>query len=203
VTVLTASCATNSIKPSSVSGPEGAAEGQWHGKALVKNLKTAKSATLTLEILAKEPSQMRMDITGSFGVAVATIVLDGHEVRYLLPREKRFVIAPAASDALGHLIPLKISPQVLLALLFDRRFPAADWKCIEVVSQPGVYDECKHLRESLFVKWIDRNGRSRRLKVGTSDAEAEMVLDEVKSKVEVGPDTFKLNAPSGYKQEKL
>ena len=147
---------------------------------------------------------MRMDITGTFGIAVATIVLNGKEVRYLLPKEKRFVIAPSGSDALGRLIPLRISPQVLLAILFDRRLPAADWVCTDGLEKvPAAYEECKNRREAIFVKWIDRNGGSRRLKIGTPEAEAEVVLDEVKSKVEVGPDTFKLNSPTGYKQETL
>lgn len=185
-----------------VVGPVGLAEGQWRGKALVNNWKTKQKAYLDVDILAREPSQLRMEITGSFGVHVASIALSGQEVTYILSQEKRFIEVPASADALVRIVPIRVPPDVLLAILFERELPRGEWKCdIDRKNQLPMF--CVHKGDDVAVKWIERNGRNRRLKITAKEAEVELVLDEAKSKVELKNDAFKLSPPSGFKQERL
>jgi hypothetical protein len=199
---FSAAACTTAQKGSGVSGVVGSAEGQWHGKALVKNAANGKSGTLTLDVLAKEPSQLRMELVGPFGVHVASIALNGEEVRYVLTREKRYVSGPAEADALVRLVPVRIPPKALLAILFDRQFPKEDWTCAnDPATQLNV--SCTHKGEPVTVRWLERNGRARRLQIAAAEAEVEMYIEEAKTKAEFKPETFVLSAPSGYKQERL
>jgi hypothetical protein len=196
------SCQTAPKVEPTVVGTVGSAEGQWRGKAMVRDLRKGKSALLTLDILAREPSQLRMEVSGSFGVHVASIALNGSEVRYILTQEKRFVTAPAGADSFARLVPVHLPPGALLAILFERSLPMAEWKCErDPVSKLPI--QCTHRGEGVTVSWVERNGRNRRLKVSAHDAEIEMVLDEAKSKVELNDNAFTLTAPNGYRSEKL
>jgi len=194
-------CVSVPKQEATVRGEIGSAEGQWHGKAMVRNIKNGKNGTLELDIIAREPAQLRMEATGSFGVHLASIALNGGEVRYLLPQDKRFVIAPAGADSFSQLVPVHIPPAALLAILFERQLPKEDWLCD--FDAAGLAKFCSLRKEDVGVRWLERNGRNRRLKIISRDAEIEMVLDEAKSKVGSSQSIFVLTSPEGYKQERL
>lgn len=191
---------TPKIEPTVV-GAAGSAEGQWRGKAMIRDMKNGKNSLLDLDILAKEPSQLRMEITGSFGVHVASVALNGGEVRCILTQQKRYVEAPAGVDSFEHLIPVHVPPAALLAILFERRLSDSEWKCVRDRAS-GLASSCEHRGEGLVVTWVERQGHNRRLKISAHDAEIEMVLDEAKSKVELTPSAFVLAPPKGYKIER-
>lgn len=195
-------CVTSIKSEQTVLGKTGSAEGQWRGKALVNNWKTKQKGYLDLDILAREPSQLRMEITGTLGTHVASIALSGKEVFYILTQEKRFVEAPATSDALTRLVPVRISPTALLAVLFERELPAAEWKCdVDKTTKLNVF--CSHKSAEVGVKWLERNGLNRRIKIIAKEADIEMVLDQAKSKVELNSEAFRLAMPAGYRRELL
>jgi hypothetical protein len=194
-------CAGRIKSEPTVVGSEGRAEGQWRGKALVRNLVSGQSATLSLDVIAREPNRLRMEIIGAFGVHVASVALNDGQVRYSLSQEKRFIVAPANSEALTGLVPVRLSPVTLLAILFDRNLPSSEWSC-RMDRETGLAKSCEHRREAVSVNWIQREGLSRRLKIGAAEATIEMVLDEARSKVESGDAAFVLSPPSGYRVER-
>ncbi len=195
-------CVTTPKSEPTVTGAAGSAQGQWQGKALVRNWKTGKNAVLMVDILAREPAQLRMEITGSFGVHIASVALNGGEVNTVLTQEKRFVSAPSGESALVRLVPVRIPPNALLAVLFERELSEADWKC-DRIPDSKLPAFCAHRSGDVAVKWLERNGRNRRLKISAKEADIEMVIDEAKSKVEFNDDAFRLTAPNGYKQERV
>lgn len=180
-------------------GVVGHAEGQWRGRALVKNLKTSKSNTLSVDVIAREPSKLRLEITGPFGVHVASVAQNDNEVRCSLTQQKRFISGPANSTSLARVIPVRIAPSTLMAILFERPLPA-EWSC-DVGVTPQLPTECRHAREKVTIKWLERNGLSRRLKIFAPLAELELVLDEAKSKVQLNDQTFLIEPTQGYRVE--
>jgi len=185
-----------------VFGPAGSAIGQWRGKARVRDLRTGKEDIINLDIIAREPSQLRLEVTGAFGVHLASIALNENTVSYILTREKRFISAPADSNAFARLVPVRISPSALLALLFERDLTRMNWTC-SVDPSTGHFKKCENPQQDVTVTWIAREGRKRRFAISARDTEIDMILDEAKSKVEVGPAAFELTPPKGFKQEKL
>jgi hypothetical protein len=167
----------------------------------VKDLRSNQEGFLNLDIIAQEPSRLRLEITGALGVHVASVALNGAETRYILTREKRFVSSPADSNSLVRLIPVRIHPSALMSVLFERELPKDSWRCERDGSIAPVL--CRHKSEGVEIKWLERKGRARRLKITARDAEVEMLIDESKSKVEFDPKAFELTAPRGFTQEKL
>lgn len=199
VSVL-AGCGSRVKPEQTVVGEVGHAEGQWVGKALLKNLKTSKSNTLSVDLLAREPSQLRMEIGAAFGVHIASIALNNNEVRCALTQQKKFITAAADASALARVIPVKIPPASLMAILFERPLLKSEWKCDDYgfTKLPA---ECSHRKESLVVKWISREGLSRRLRIATPDTEIELKIDQAKSKVQLDDNTFVIEPPEGFKIE--
>lgn len=192
-------CQTLGPQEETVIGQVGSAQGQWRGNAYIVSKKSGKGATLTLEIVAQEPSKMRMEVTGSFGVQLASVAMNDERVTYVLPREKRFVSAPSDSDALIGLIPIRIPPQSLLNLLFDRPLSPREWKCQK--NESSGEQRCSHHSDSLVVSWKKEADTRRRFKIGSTDADIDMVIQEAKSNVEIGPDIFQLSPPKGYRRQ--
>lgn len=190
------------MKPeATVKGVVGKAEGQWRGRALLKNLKTTKSNTLSVDIIAKEPAQLRMEIGAAFGVHVASIAMNNDVVQCSLTQQKRFITSKADVSALARVIPVKIPPLTLMSILFERPLSPSEWTCDDYVFAK-LPVECSHKVEKLTVRWIDRNGLSRRLKIATPDSEIELVLDEARSKVQFNEGTFVLTSPEGFRNER-
>ena len=185
-----------------MSGIVGSAQGQWRGKARVRNLRTGREDILNLDVIAREPSRLRLEVTGAFGVHVASIALNGGEVRYVLTQEKKFVSAPVGSDAFERLVPVRISPSALLEILFDRELDSSQWICSRQ-SGGQLLSSCKHRQQNVLIKWMERKGRMRRLAITARDAEIELVIDEAKSKVEPNERAFELTAPEGFRTERL
>lgn len=200
--ILFGACQTIPKSEKTVFGPEGSAVGQWRGKARVRDLRTGREDIINLDIIAREPSQLRLEVTGAFGVHLASIALNANTVSYILTREKRFISAPADSQAFARLVPVRISPSALLALLFDRDLSRMNWTC-SVDSSTGLLKKCENPHRDVSVSWLAREGRKRRFAISARDTEIEMILDEAKSKVEVGPAAFELKPPKGFSQEKL
>lgn len=192
-------CAFLQKKERTVIGAPGQAEGQWRAKALVKNLRTNQSGSLSLEIIAREPSSLRMEVYGSFGVHLASIALQDEEIRYLLSQEKRFIVASADARSLSHVIPIRISPRDLIRVLFDRVLPEEEWNCEK--SSSGEPQSCQQRDGQLSIRWEERHEGKRRLKIGSAEANVEMVIEEAKSKVEVQPEIFHLESPADYHRE--
>lgn len=140
-----------------------------------------------------------MEVTGALSVYVASFVLNGDQVQYILAQQKKFVTAPASQDALRDLVPIRISPRDLVRLLFDRPLDEVAWRCEKDAN--GLPASCENRKEPVRFRWEQRGQDTRRLKIESNSAEMNMVIDEARSKVEVKPEVFKLSAPAGYKVE--
>ena len=110
VFLLLAACGGQVRPEKTVVGATGNAEGQWRGKALVKDGRNGKSGTLDLDLIAKEPQALRIEAASSFGIPVASVAMSGGRIEVLLPQEKRFITSPADRGSLSRLIPVHISP---------------------------------------------------------------------------------------------
>ena len=126
--------------------------------------------------------------------------MNGNDVYVELTQQKRFITTTASSGGLTRVIPVRIPPRALMAVLFDRPLPQSDWNCDSYL-MTKLPVECEHKTEGITVKWLERKALSRRIKITTVESEIEMVLEEAKSKVQFNDDAFKLEAADGFKVE--
>ena len=189
-------------------GPAGSATGQWRGKALiVRPAKDGKnqSTTVDLQIVAREPNALRIDVTGPMGLHLASMAANETGVRILLPREKKFLATAKGTDpsrAHAPALPGQVTPNELLAILFDRpleREPG--WMCSRGGSEIvfSCFDDARNAR---VIRRASDNGE-RRFELSDRSSKAELVLYEAKAKVEPVAKTFELQAPAGFKQETI
>lgn len=195
---LVSGCKTLPKGEKTVMGNAGSAQGSWRAKALVKNLKTSKSVTLDLDMVAQEPDRLRIEALGPFSTHVASIASRGDDVHIALTREKKFLVAKADRWALARIVPVRVAPQDLLAILFDRPLDTnnSGWKCDNAAAPTWT---CQSGTASV-VREADEDGR-RKFKFTSPDAEMDLVIAEAQADVPPGESAYDLQPPAGYKIE--
>jgi hypothetical protein len=193
---LFVSCATTPKTQKTVSGERGHARGEWRGQAFVKDTAKKKSGTFEIEILAEEPARLRLEATGPFGMSVASLSANEKEAVFLLPREKKFLRDAPDSDRISALVPVRLAPQELLAILFDREQLHGAWKCVN--DAQGQLLKCAKSHPSISFT-VDRPKEfTRKINVSTLTSEAQILLIESKANVEFTDKTFNLIPPADY-----
>ncbi|MES2963916.1 MAG: hypothetical protein V4760_08495 [Bdellovibrionota bacterium] len=195
-------CAGKIKSEKTVVGEQGTAQGQWRGKAMVRDLrKNGKSGTLDLDLVAKEPSALRIEAASSFGIPIASVAMSGGDIEILLPQEKKFITSPADRGSLSRLIPVRISPDALLAILFDRPLDRdKDWKCDRGTGDANGQWTCKTMDQVVVTREAD-DGAARKFTLSSPSADMRLSLTEAKAKVQATSGLFDLEAPQGYKVE--
>lgn len=188
--MLLASCKTAPKKPL----PVGVKDGQWHAKALLQDKRQKKSFSLTLDFRALTPDKLRMEVTNSIGVYLATLVLRGEDIHYMLVREKRFMTGPAEPGVMKELVQMPLEPQDLIKVLFAQPLGSA-WKCQSPQNKGGF---CEHNSTGAKIVWMDQTEDKRTIELAAPGLTLLLSLEEIKAKVEISDKTFALAPPSGY-----
>lgn len=196
--IFTGACSSLPKPSNTVRGEFGSAEGQWRGRAILKNLKTGKGGTLDLDLLAHEPDRLRIEALGPMSVHVASVTARENEVRISLTRDKKFIIAPADRNALSRIVPVRVSPSDLLAVLFDRPLEGREsgWNCkykkaVEWTCEAG---------KAKIERFANEEGR-RKFKFTAPDSEMDLVLTEAPVNTQLGDAAYNLEQTNGYALE--
>ena len=142
------SCQTGAIRYDQVQ------EGQWTAKVLIHNKKTDRSYAVKINVNAQYRKRIRLDITHTFKGHLASLVLDGSKIHYLLVPERKFYAGKASSRSLQALLPVPIHPKLFYNLFFDRPIGQKGWACLK--DKEGYLSECKSDR--LKIRWANRKG---------------------------------------------
>jgi outer membrane lipoprotein-sorting protein len=181
---------------------EQSSEGSWTAKTLVQDKKKHKTNQLELDFIARRPLQLRMEaITPGLGIHVASFVLNGNQMSYILTRQKKFVTGAATEASIRDLIQVEISPDDLVALLFDRALNEDHWNCKRGADQ--LLEKCQNKSSDLSVVWSERTSSHRVIEINSVTARVTMSLSESQSKVQINDSIFILTPPDGFKTQQL
>jgi len=164
--------------------------GSWTGKALIENKQSKKSQMVNLDLIAQQPSKLRLEVSATLGVSVATLALKDGVMAYMIPREKKFASGPARPAAFRNLIGIALAPADFMNLLFDRPLDPRVWVCSN--------ERCRHDRQDLQIVWKEREGARRLIEISSSKMAVTLRLTESSSKVEPRPEIFELTPPNGF-----
>jgi hypothetical protein len=183
------SCASAPQKSLVTTSKNGDREGVWHGKLLLTDKKTNKSHTVVIDASARESAnhsavQMRLEVETQLGIYLASIVLNDKQLSFLLPRQKRFVQAPATADSMARFVSVPLDPKIFVELLFDETPESTDL-------------------QDLHLTWDQRTAERRVLHLVSSRVDARLSLENMPTKVEFRGGLFDLQPPKGYKVEKI
>lgn len=196
-----AACATKPIAPQRVSEKVG---GQWEAKALLKEVKTDKKYYVDLDMIARDHNHIRMEISGPFGISVASIVINEEKLSYLLPQEKKFFTGNMGPQSLKPVFSVAVDPHLFQKILFEKELDS-QWKCEK--DQDQFLKQCMHQSGQLKIIWSERNGHKKRVVISHSQYEMNLYFSTYKnqlpSKVQGEKSLFELVPPSDFKTYKL
>lgn len=177
-------------------------EGQVKTKLLVRDLKNKKSHILDMNIKALESGPMRMDVTGTLGVHLFSLVTNNDNVEYMLVRQKKYYSGINSKSALKPILKMPLNPNHLRNIVFQKPISDKGWTCTS--DESGKLRDCMHLRDRLKVIWKEnKEGRPLVLINYPRVAQIKMQIKGYE-KYEGDPEkTFKLKVPKSFKSYKL
>lgn len=171
------------------------AEGQWEAKAQIKDMEKGSTNNLSLDVMALKDQALRMEISGTMGVHVASLLLRDSDIKYAVHTQKRFFSGPVSERSLKPLLKAEVDPRWLYGVFFDE--PIEGWNCN---GQP--VEKCENTDGTQIV-WSDRNGEKKRITISNHKFQLQVLVKNFTTKVQSPDKTFQLESPESYKRYKL
>lgn len=175
-------------------------EGQWRGKALVRDNTEHKSAILNLQIKAAPEQKMRVDVTSPLGSYLATFLMNGENFDYVLTADKTYYKTKTSSASLKNILKIPLEPVVFYQILFDHAPESKTWNCTKDAN--GFLRTCSDLKSKINITWSDRNGESRTIDIDHPVASLQVHLFQFDNK-NADEKSFILKPPVVYKIKNL
>jgi hypothetical protein len=176
-------------------------EGEWQGKALVRDKVQAKTGIINLKIKAIDNEKLRMDVTSPVGTHLASLMIIGGDVQVLNISEKTLYKTKSSREALTKLMHLPLEPSILYNILFDHPVANKSWSC--GVDSSGFVKNCKELKSGITIEWTRREGIKRGIEIRHSSATVQMNLDGFEAKISEPEKAFQLKAPPSFQVKNL
>lgn len=170
---------------------------QWETKAQVRDFKNNQTNTISIDIIALKFSQLRMEVSALLGYPVASFVSSSREVRTAIYTQKKFYFGANSAESLKPLLGFSLDPNILHNIIFDQ--PIRGWNC--EMSSGGLVSLCKKkvARGHLIIAWPDRKEGTKRVIIRGPQVEMDWQFRSQTALTQIKAETFKLDAPSGYK----
>lgn len=162
---------------------------------LIKD-KRDKSVVLNLDLVAVRPERLRVDVTTTLGIHLATFVMNNDNVTYVLVRDKKYFRGKPGPDIFKAVMPIPLDPRVMLDILFDLEPTVTGWQCQR--DSANYLATCRNTEKALSIEWKKRDANKRVLLVSHPEGEMQLFLSQFRSKVEVADGTFVLEVPSSF-----
>jgi hypothetical protein len=170
-------------------------QGQWEAKALIKDKAQSKSFVVHVDAQARKMKQLRLDVTAALGTPIASLVVNGDSLRYILFQQKKFFDGKANDKSLASVLSLPMDPRLLYNILFDEAFADKIWNCSK--DKKGFVEKCVSSRDDLSITWKDRKGRRKTIFIQHPKAEIQMNILSFKPQVD---EVFELKTPPAFQK---
>ena len=175
--------------------------GQWEAKLKISDFNEKKIYSLDMSVIAEKPDLFRAEISGSLGIAIASILLKGRQLSYAAHRTKSFYSGLTDDQALKPVLQVGLDPKYLMNVFFDDTIEEYGWNCKK--NQNQVVESCLRETDKLFIEWFERSGESKRVLIRGRDFEVQIVVKSFQTKVQNREKVFELSPPNNYKFHNL
>lgn len=177
-------------------------QGKWEAKAQLKDFKTGQSQTISLDFVAKWPDKMRVEVTGPLGVSLASIVMSGPDIKYILYKQKKYYEGATSSKALYPIFNVHLNPLLFMNVLFDKAPTDSEFICQN--GDDGKLQKCARMSGiPLTVEWKDRVEELKKVVINGTEYEIQVAFKSFSPKVEENAALFALRPPPSYKKFRL
>jgi hypothetical protein len=200
VSIFVISCATSPKK----APPVGSAlqNAKWETKAVIRDLKANKSHSLDIDILGNYPKNFRMEVSALMGVQVASLVLSGDEVRYVIYQQKKFYQGKASESSFLPLMNIPLHPVNFMSIAYDTPLRGAGWLCTRGADK--MLSECHQDERGIKVQWSDRTPEGqKKVLINGPTFEMRWLFRPPQTEVQFKDETFRLEPPAEFKTIQL
>lgn len=169
-------------------------EGNWQAKALLRDKRAGQSTIVHLDVNAIQNEKLRLDVTAALGHPVASLVMDGDQLTYVLMESKQYYQGASTATALKPVLAVPLSPRLLYNIFFDLPIEDKSWSCTQ--DKEGYLSECREAGSETVVRWTGRQGRRKLVSVEHPNGLVQINVSAFQPKVEA---KFELNPPKRFK----
>lgn len=175
-------------------------QGQWKARALIRDKAEAKSHIVNLHFNALNGEKVRLDVTSTLGHHLASLVLNGNEVKYMVIQDKKFYQGRPSPDALQPMVAVPLDPRWLYNILFDKPIAEKNWTCTK--DPEGIVMDCNQIR-GLKISWANRRGVQKTVLVEHAKASVQLNFHDFSTKLLNRKNLFELEPPKNFRVIKL
>ncbi|MCE3009566.1 MAG: hypothetical protein LW875_03010 [Proteobacteria bacterium] len=179
----------------------GKKEGTWKTEIFFNDKLKNKSQTVSAVVFADRSWPLRMEVTGTLGVSIASLLIDEFKIHGLLHLKKQSITGENSAQSIRSVIGYELPPEALLSAFFDEPIRDKSWNCRQDPS--GKIEECRRLKDKFKITWADREEEKKKITLESDQFEAQIFVKDFQPKVLNRDRVFKLNIPSSYKQYKV
>ena len=173
-------------------------EGYWSARALVRDQDQGVSYIVNLAFNAKGSEGVRMDVSDTLNTPVASLLVKGNSVEYVIYRAKKFFYGDSQANVMRPILSSPFDPRWVENLLYDEAIADKSWTCQQ--DKSGLVSQCKDAATGVTIQWSSRSGSRKTVEITHAKAEVQISFKEYKAKVENRKNLFKLEAPEGFQK---
>lgn len=183
-------CVSETVKPTSADQPV-----IFDTKAQIKN--DSESNTVKIEIALLPKKAIRMEITATLGVSVATVLMTPNQITYALHSPKQFVIGPFHEKTLYPVFKKNIDPRILWRIINEQPFTNLNVNCsLNAESKPVVCNST----DGTTIKWTYEEYPRKRIDIISNRFEMNWIFKDLSLLNESQTETFVLKKPEDYQE---
>lgn len=164
-------------------------------KAQIKN--DGETNTVKIEIALLPKKAIRLEITASLGVSVASVLLLPNSVTYALHTTKQYAIGPMHEKSLYPLFKKNIDPRILWRIINNQAMGNLNLEC--TVNSKQWPEKCV-TTDGTLIKWTYDEYPRKRIDIISNRFEMSWLFRDQKLSKEPQSKTFVLKMPEGYKE---
>lgn len=164
-------------------------------KALIKN--DSESNTVKIEIALLPEQAIRLEISASLGVSVASVLLTPTEIAYALHANKQYVAGPFNAKTMYPIFKKKVDPRILWYAIHNRSMSSLKMNCendaekrpIKCVGQDGT-----------SITWKYEEAPRKRIDIISNNFEMNWIFRDLSPLDPTQNRTFVLKKPANYQE---
>lgn len=168
----------------------------WETKAQIRDLKRNKNNNVSIDFLAIKNYKLRLEIQAALGIQVGTLGMTQEQFVAILYTQKKVIQGKMNEQTLEKSFNLPIPPEALYAIAFDDTVKGPNWKCY--FDSNKMISLCENAMTLSKIEWKNRNQGAKLVKISSPEMEVDWFFKQPKS-LEIKPETFNIEIPSGYK----
>jgi len=164
-------------------------------KAQIKTPQDSNNVKIQIALLPMQAA--RLEITGTLGVSVASVLVLPRQIKIALHLDKTYIEGPANEKTLYPVFKQNISPRLLWKIIHDQNPADANWNCrLNELSKPV---SCSH-KDGTEAIWTYESPIKRRIEVKSRNFEMTWIFKDQLQMPQYQNETFVLPKPDGYRE---